>query len=167
MGGPMDQRVTVSGNISGSHDSATATPVEGSVTESPTDLNKSGLSFLGPTSYAKLVTNESSRKSVNFRTLITLAQNRVDVTVPLESIRAVSEQFADSAYGFFFGKAGGLPQDVGNVLVWVKLHGVPLTEFSEDGLSVIAIKLGTPLMLTLIHLTCACNHGVDQVMLEQ
>ncbi|GKC80361.1 hypothetical protein Tco_1131135 [Tanacetum coccineum] len=92
MGGPMAQRVTVSGNISGSHDSATATPVEGSVTESPTDLNKSGLSFLGPTSYAKLVTNESSRKSVNFRTLITLAQNKVDVNVPLESIRAVSER---------------------------------------------------------------------------
>ncbi|GKA23835.1 hypothetical protein Tco_1231656 [Tanacetum coccineum] len=29
----------------------------------------------------------------------------------------------------------------------VKLHGIPLTAFSEDGLSVIATKLGTPLML--------------------
>nr|GEZ60210.1 hypothetical protein [Tanacetum cinerariifolium] len=29
----------------------------------------------------------------------------------------------------------------------VKLHGVPLTTFSEDGLSVTATKLGTPLML--------------------
>ncbi|GJV78871.1 putative reverse transcriptase domain-containing protein, partial [Tanacetum coccineum] len=38
-------------------------------------------------------------------------------------------------------------EDVGNVLVWVKLHGVPVTAFSEDGLSVIATKLGTPLML--------------------
>ncbi|GKB39754.1 putative reverse transcriptase domain-containing protein, partial [Tanacetum coccineum] len=31
--------------------------------------------------------------------------------------------------------------------VWVKLHGVPITAFNEDGLSVIATKLGTPLML--------------------
>ncbi|GKC94965.1 hypothetical protein Tco_1160407, partial [Tanacetum coccineum] len=29
----------------------------------------------------------------------------------------------------------------------VNLHGVPVTAFSEDGLSVIATKLGTPLML--------------------
>nr|GEU63654.1 hypothetical protein [Tanacetum cinerariifolium] len=30
---------------------------------------------------------------------------------------------------------------------WVKLHGVPVTAFNEDGLSAIATKLGTPLML--------------------
>ncbi|GKC86766.1 retrotransposon protein, putative, ty1-copia subclass [Tanacetum coccineum] len=40
-----------------------------------------------------------------------------------------------------------LKEDVGNVSVWVKLHGVPVTAFSEDGLSVIATKLGTSLML--------------------
>ncbi|GJW00904.1 proteasome subunit alpha type-5 [Tanacetum coccineum] len=40
-----------------------------------------------------------------------------------------------------------LKEDVGNVLVWVKLHGVPVTAFSEDGLSAIATKLGTPLIL--------------------
>ncbi|GJT78808.1 ARID DNA-binding domain-containing protein [Tanacetum coccineum] len=60
-----------------------------------------------------------------------------------------------------------LKEDVGNVLVWVKLHGVPLMTFSEDGLSVIAIKLGTPLMLTLIHLTCACNHEVFDHILKK
>ncbi|GJV43007.1 proteasome subunit alpha type-5 [Tanacetum coccineum] len=38
-------------------------------------------------------------------------------------------------------------EDVGNVSVWVKLHGVPMTTFSDDGLSVIATKLGTPLMI--------------------
>ncbi|GJY24417.1 zf-CCHC domain-containing protein [Tanacetum coccineum] len=37
-------------------------------------------------------------------------------------------------------------KDVVNVPVWVKLHGVPVTAFSEDGLSAIATKLGTPLM---------------------
>ncbi|GJU76701.1 putative reverse transcriptase domain-containing protein [Tanacetum coccineum] len=40
-----------------------------------------------------------------------------------------------------------LKEDVGTVLVWVKLHGVPVTAFSEDGLSVISTKLVTPLML--------------------
>ncbi|GJZ27718.1 RNA-directed DNA polymerase, eukaryota, reverse transcriptase zinc-binding domain protein [Tanacetum coccineum] len=40
-----------------------------------------------------------------------------------------------------------LKEDVGNVPVQVKLHGVPITVFSEDGLSAISTKLGTPLML--------------------
>nr|GEV79342.1 hypothetical protein [Tanacetum cinerariifolium] len=40
-----------------------------------------------------------------------------------------------------------LKEDVGSVLVWVKLYGVLVTVFSEDGLSVIATKLGTPMML--------------------
>nr|GEU59540.1 hypothetical protein [Tanacetum cinerariifolium] len=40
-----------------------------------------------------------------------------------------------------------LKEDVGNVPVWVKLHYVLVTAFSEDGLSVIASKIGTPLML--------------------
>ncbi|GJZ02974.1 probable leucine-rich repeat receptor-like protein kinase [Tanacetum coccineum] len=35
-----------------------------------------------------------------------------------------------------------LKEDVSTVPVWVKLHGVPVTAFSEDGLSVIANKLG-------------------------
>ncbi|GJW77467.1 putative reverse transcriptase domain-containing protein [Tanacetum coccineum] len=40
-----------------------------------------------------------------------------------------------------------LKEDVGTLPVWVKLHGVPVTAFSEDGLSAIATKLGTPLMI--------------------
>ncbi|GKD39197.1 putative reverse transcriptase domain-containing protein, partial [Tanacetum coccineum] len=40
-----------------------------------------------------------------------------------------------------------LKEDVSTVSVWVKLYGVPVTAFSEDGLSAIATKLGTPLML--------------------
>ncbi|GKB96610.1 hypothetical protein Tco_0982747 [Tanacetum coccineum] len=138
--------------------------------------------------------------------------NGIDVVVPVESIRAISERFANIAYGFFLGKRVAYPvvanyvrntrgkfglvksmlnsstrlfsfqfsfmdglnsmlengpwfirnhplilrkwnpdvdllkEDVGNVPVWVKLHGVPVMAFSEDGLSVIATKLGTPLM---------------------
>nr|GEV28191.1 hypothetical protein [Tanacetum cinerariifolium] len=35
-----------------------------------------------------------------------------------------------------------LKEDVGTILVWVKLHGVPVTAFNKDGLSVIGTKLG-------------------------
>nr|GFA64829.1 hypothetical protein [Tanacetum cinerariifolium] len=35
-----------------------------------------------------------------------------------------------------------LKEDVGNILVWFKLHGVLVTAFSEDGLSAISTKLG-------------------------
>nr|GEW36119.1 hypothetical protein [Tanacetum cinerariifolium] len=40
-----------------------------------------------------------------------------------------------------------LKEDVGNVSVWVKFNDVPVIAFSEDSLSAIATKLGTPLML--------------------
>ncbi|GKE34127.1 retrotransposon protein, putative, ty1-copia subclass, partial [Tanacetum coccineum] len=40
-----------------------------------------------------------------------------------------------------------LREDVSTISVWVKLHGVPVTAFSNEGLSIIATKLGTPLML--------------------
>ncbi|GKC79056.1 exostosin-like protein [Tanacetum coccineum] len=81
--------------------------------------------------------------------------NGIDVVMPVESIWAISERFMNTAYGFFFGKRVAYPnpnidilkEDVGNVPVWVKLHGVPVTVFSKDGLSVIAMKLGTPLIL--------------------
>ncbi|GJY15221.1 copia protein [Tanacetum coccineum] len=35
-----------------------------------------------------------------------------------------------------------LKEYVSTVPIWVKLHGVPVTAFSEDGLSAIATKLG-------------------------
>nr|GEV18354.1 hypothetical protein [Tanacetum cinerariifolium] len=112
--------------------------------------------------------------------------NGIDVVVPMESIRAISDRFANTTYGFFLGKRVAYPvvtnydsntwdtmlengpwfirnnllimknwhpdenqlkEDVSTILVWVKLHGVPITTFSDDGLSVIATKIGTPLML--------------------
>ncbi|GJZ74756.1 hypothetical protein Tco_0639221 [Tanacetum coccineum] len=48
-------------------------------------------------------------------------------------------------FSFQFSSMDGLDVMLENV--WVKLHGVPVTTFSKDGLSVIATKLGTPLML--------------------
>ncbi|GKD34002.1 retrotransposon protein, putative, ty1-copia subclass [Tanacetum coccineum] len=40
-----------------------------------------------------------------------------------------------------------MKEDVGSILVWVKLYVVPVMAFSKDGLSAIATKLDTPLML--------------------
>nr|GEV52300.1 putative reverse transcriptase domain-containing protein [Tanacetum cinerariifolium] len=45
--------------------------------------NNSGLTFSGPTPYAKLVTGEPSGKNVNFRTLITSSRNEDDVPYPV------------------------------------------------------------------------------------
>ncbi|GJX93174.1 hypothetical protein Tco_0347760 [Tanacetum coccineum] len=180
LGGPMAERVTVSDNSSGTRD--------GNV-DSPSTTQVDGKSTLiSSTSYAKLFTRESSRKALNFRTLFTWGGNGVDVVVPVESIRAISERFASTTYSFFLRKRVACPvfanyirntwgkyglvksklnsstglfyllfstidglnamfeNDVGNVPVWVKLHGVPVTAFSEDGLSAIAMKLGVGLI---------------------
>ncbi|GJS74003.1 hypothetical protein Tco_0706844 [Tanacetum coccineum] len=83
--------------------------------------------------FATLLKGYTNPKSVNFRALITPTGNGADVVVSLESIRVDSD-------------VNLLKEDVGNVLVWVKLHDVRMTAFSEDGLSVIVTKLGTPFM---------------------
>ncbi|GJW68540.1 Rop guanine nucleotide exchange factor 5 [Tanacetum coccineum] len=98
----------------------------GSYPPLPTQKTTSAGNATGKSSYAN-VTGKPSGTKVNFRTLFTSGGNGIDVVVPMESIRAI--------------------KDVGTVPVWVKLHGVPVMAFSEDGLSVIATKLGTPLIL--------------------
>ncbi|GKF65732.1 hypothetical protein Tco_0192249 [Tanacetum coccineum] len=55
----------------------------------------------GPTSYAKLVTEEPSRKSMNFHTLLAQEGNGVDVAILLESVQAISERFTNTVYSFF------------------------------------------------------------------
>nr|GEV43668.1 hypothetical protein [Tanacetum cinerariifolium] len=139
----------------------------------------------GKPSYAT-ATGKPSGKKVNVRTLHTPGGNGIDVVVLVDSIRAIRERFANTAYGFFLGKKVAYPvdadyvrntwdamlenspwfiqnnplilkkwhpdeslfkEDVSTVPVWVKLHGVPVMAFDEDGLSSIATKLGTPLML--------------------
>ncbi|GKC45112.1 cytokinin dehydrogenase 3-like protein, partial [Tanacetum coccineum] len=137
---------------------------------------------LGKSSYAN-ITGKPNGNKVNVRTLFTPGGNGIDVVVLVDSIRAISERFANTAYGFFLGKKVAYPVvanyvrntwgkyglvrsmfssstglfsfqfssmdglDAMLVNVWVKLHGVPVTAFSEDGLSSISTKLCTPLML--------------------
>ncbi|GKG37194.1 hypothetical protein Tco_0447367, partial [Tanacetum coccineum] len=55
------------------------------------------------------VIGESSKKALNNRTLFTPGRNGIDVVVPVELIRAISERFANTAYGFFLGKRVGYP----------------------------------------------------------
>ncbi|GJX69155.1 beta-caryophyllene synthase [Tanacetum coccineum] len=166
----------------------------------------------GKSSYAN-VTGKLSGKKLNISTLFTPGANEIDVVVSVGFIRAISDRFANTAYGFFLGKRVAYPvvanyvrntwgkygiarskfsssiglfsfqfssmdgldvmlengpwfirnnplilkiwhpdenllkEDVSTIPVWVKLHGVPVTAFSDNGLSVIATKLGTPLML--------------------
>nr|GEU34292.1 hypothetical protein [Tanacetum cinerariifolium] len=59
-------------------------------------------------SYAN-VTGKPSRKSVNFRTLFTPSGNGVHVVVLVESIRVISERFANTTYGFFLKKRVAYP----------------------------------------------------------
>nr|GEU88945.1 hypothetical protein [Tanacetum cinerariifolium] len=54
-----------------------------------------------------------------------------------------------------------LQEDVSTVPVWVKLHDVPVTAFSKDGLSAIAIELGTPLdniVMAMPKITKECHY---------
>ncbi|GKB18799.1 hypothetical protein Tco_0852722 [Tanacetum coccineum] len=117
----------------------------------------------GKPSYANS-TGKSSGTKVNFHTLYTPRGNGIDVVIPVDSIRAISERFTNNAYGFFLGKWVAYPvvaNYVRNTLGkygLVKLHGVPVTAFSEDDFSAIATKLGTPLMLDS-YTTNMCMHS--------
>nr|GEX99934.1 hypothetical protein [Tanacetum cinerariifolium] len=55
------------------------------------------------------VTGKSSGKKLNIRTLFTPGGNRIDVVVRVESIRAISERFSNTTYGFFLGKRVAYP----------------------------------------------------------
>ncbi|GKE46239.1 retrotransposon protein, putative, ty1-copia subclass, partial [Tanacetum coccineum] len=132
----------------------------------------------GKSSYAN-VTCKPSGKKVNFHTLFTPGGNEIDVFVLVDSIRAISERFYNTAYGFFLGKKVAYPVVANYVRnTWGKyglvrsmfssstrlfsfqlssMDGldamlengpcVPIMTFNEYGLSVIATKLGTLLML--------------------
>ncbi|GKF71481.1 hypothetical protein Tco_0207595, partial [Tanacetum coccineum] len=54
----------------------------------------------GMSSYVN-VTGVPNMNALSFRTLYTPGENEVDVVVSVESIRAISERFENTAYGFF------------------------------------------------------------------
>nr|GFB68895.1 hypothetical protein [Tanacetum cinerariifolium] len=115
---------------------------------------------IGKSSYAN-VTGKSSGDKRNIRTLFTLEGNEIDVVISVESTSYNSIGGLDAMLenGTWFIRNNPLilkkwlsdenlsKEDVNTVLVWVKLCGVHVTTFNEDGLSAIATKLITSLML--------------------
>nr|GEW16210.1 hypothetical protein [Tanacetum cinerariifolium] len=110
----------------------------------------------GPVCFAMMVTGEPSRKIANFRTLMGPTGNGVDVFVSKDSKDGMDPMLENRPWficniSLILKKwtlnANLLKEDVSNVPVWVKLHNVPITAFSEDDLCAIETKLGTPLML--------------------
>ncbi|GKA23023.1 late embryogenesis abundant protein, LEA-14 [Tanacetum coccineum] len=57
----------------------------------------------GKSSYANF-TGKPSGKKLDIYTLFTPGGNGIDVVVPVECIRAISERFANTTYGFFLGR---------------------------------------------------------------
>ncbi|GJR79015.1 hypothetical protein Tco_0149800 [Tanacetum coccineum] len=135
----------------------------------------------GMSSYVNVIC-EPSRKALNFRTLFTPGGNGVDVVVPVESIRAISERFANiewvtpllltmlgtlggkysmvksmlnsstGLFSFQFSSMDGLNAMLENGPWFIRNHPLTLKSGTriDDGLSAIAMKLGTLLMLDLI-----------------
>nr|GEU37869.1 hypothetical protein [Tanacetum cinerariifolium] len=62
----------------------------------------------GKSSYANVTSKPSGRK-LNIRTLFTPGGNGIDVVVLVESIRDISDRFANTTYGFFLGKQVAYP----------------------------------------------------------
>nr|GEW06895.1 hypothetical protein [Tanacetum cinerariifolium] len=108
------------------------TTVLGSFPPLPTLVTTSAGNALGKSSYANII-GKTSGKKVNACTLFTPVGKKVAYPVVANYKCHPDENL--------------LKKDVSTILVWVKLFGVPVTAFSEDGLSAITTKLGISLML--------------------
>nr|GEU58591.1 hypothetical protein [Tanacetum cinerariifolium] len=113
-------------------------------------------------SYAN-VTGVPCRKALNFCTLFKLMGNGVHV---FSLIDGLDEAFENSPCFIRNNQlilkkwnpdVNLLKEDVGNVLVWVKLYSVPVTRSSKDGLSAIAIKIGRGSIRALLMLSMSEN----------
>ncbi|GJX32439.1 hypothetical protein Tco_0242294 [Tanacetum coccineum] len=170
----INANISIDGGAKSSGNSGAQSP-KANVAATPT-FSLTASNALGKFSYAN-ITSKPSGKKVNVRTLFTPGGNGIDVVVPVDSIRAISERFANIAYGFFLGKKVAYPVVANYVRntwgkyglirsifssstglfsfqfssidgldampenVCVKLHGVPVTTFNENGLSAIVTKL--------------------------
>nr|GEU63538.1 hypothetical protein [Tanacetum cinerariifolium] len=100
-------------------------------------------------------------RRLEFSYFIYIGGNEIDVVGSVESVRAISESSMNGLNampenGPWFIRnhllilkkwnpdVNLLKEDVGNVPVWVKLHGVLVTTFRKEGLSSIATKLAMP-----------------------
>ncbi|GKB39374.1 hypothetical protein Tco_0884316 [Tanacetum coccineum] len=96
--------------------------------------------------FASFLQEESNKRKVNFRTLEMKQIELADVLIPMLSVLEV--QFEYTLYGYFLGmKVAFLVVD-GYILNSWKKYGV-----TRDGLSAIATRLGTPIILYLCNIT--------------
>ncbi|GJZ17065.1 hypothetical protein Tco_0553188 [Tanacetum coccineum] len=64
---------------------------------------------VGPTLFATLLKGDTSRKSINFYTLVTPASNGAHVVVSKEPVCVVNERLNNTVYRFFLGKSLAYP----------------------------------------------------------
>ncbi|GJZ08937.1 putative ribonuclease H-like domain-containing protein [Tanacetum coccineum] len=108
-----------------------------------------------PTSYANKFSPTSLTKA-NLRKFEANVPNDADfdIWLPLASVHEVNDRMKSSRYGYFIGKRLAfhvveclLIEELSCVPVWVKFHNALLVAYTSDGLSLIATKIGTPMML--------------------
>nr|GEX64262.1 hypothetical protein [Tanacetum cinerariifolium] len=133
---------------------------EGALTTSTPGMNDTLNNInVGPVWFATLLKGDTSLKSVNFRTLVTLIGNGADVVASKESVSFVNERLRNTLYGFCLGKrvayivvenhtsnAKIMMYDVCNIPVLVKFYDILITIFTKDGLIANATKLTKTLM---------------------
>nr|GEZ74102.1 hypothetical protein [Tanacetum cinerariifolium]GFA35458.1 hypothetical protein [Tanacetum cinerariifolium] len=85
----------------------------------------------GVSSYAN-VTGKPSGKKVKVRTLFTPEGNGIVVVVSVDSIRAISERFANTIYGFFLRKKVAYPVVANYVRNTLGKYGLVRSMFSSS-----------------------------------
>nr|GFC44195.1 hypothetical protein [Tanacetum cinerariifolium] len=109
------------------------TSVEVSATSNLTPITSA--SMPESISFAGKLKGDLTRKSVNFLNLVTSARNEANVDISLESIRVISDRFANTAYGFFLGKWVACPVVANYVRnIWSKYGRVKSMLNSSNGL---------------------------------
>ncbi|GJY01623.1 reverse transcriptase domain-containing protein [Tanacetum coccineum] len=110
--------------------------------------------------FASVLHEESSKNKVNFCTLVTDDTNSANVLIRMSSVlevyaslEGVLEHGPWLIRNVLFILRKWTPnsmltkEELTSVPVWIKFHGVPVSAFTTDGLSVIATRLGTPIMV--------------------
>ncbi|GJY04408.1 hypothetical protein Tco_0370348 [Tanacetum coccineum] len=114
----------------------------------------------GKSSYAN-VTGKPSGTKVNFRTLFTPGGNGIDVVIPVESIRAISERFVNTAYAFFLGNSmEGLDEMLENGPWFIHNNPLILKKWHPD-VNLLKEDVGTPLMFDS-YTSDICMHSWDR-----
>nr|GEX31678.1 hypothetical protein [Tanacetum cinerariifolium] len=114
-------------------------------------------------SYADILNSKKVQPKVTFRKIDATGptSGEFEAMIPKSSVMEVNERSSNLIFVNFIGKRLTFPlvenykwtpssmltkDSQIKVSVWVKLHDVPLATFTANGLSVIASKIGTPLM---------------------